>query len=195
MTNYAVHVTRLLAANEHGPLLNATMFAHSLDRLSQPEPQQLELLESLRMLETTREEIHNLLDLCDQRGLSALSVLCRNVMQHVHCEFTLVHRWGVCAWTGHTVNEFLCVSVNTAEVCIDSRFGAFVQSLWNMSHLEIIESLRMEESEPTKGITVCAKEVALCYVNSFAHVKSTLGLTLAKLHDLSLVEESQNSEH
>lgn len=130
-----------------------------------------------------------MLDLCEQRGLSALSVLCRKVMHHANCEFTRVHRWGVCAWTGRTVNEFLCVSVNSAEVSIDSRFGAFVQSLWNMSHLEIIESLRMEESEPTEGITVCAEEVALCYVNSFAHVKSTLGLTLAKLHDLSPVEE------
>ena len=195
MTNYSVHVTRLLAANEHGPLLNAQVFAHSLDRLSQPSTQQLELLQSLQMLEKLREETHNLLDLCEQRGLSALSALCRKVMHHANCEFSLVHRWGVCAWTGHTVNEFLCVSVNTAEVCIDSRFGAFVQSLWNMSHLEVIESLRMEESEPTEGITVCAEEVALCYLTSFAHVKSTLGLTLAKLHDLSLVEESQNSEH
>jgi len=195
MTNYSVHVTRLLAANEHGPLLNAQVFAHSLDRLSQPSTQQLELLESLQMLETSREETHHLLDLCEQRGLSALSVLCRNIMQHVHCEFTLVHRWGVCAWTGHTVNELVSVSVNKAEVCIDSRFGAFVQSLWNISHLEVIESLRLEESDTTENSSVCAEGVARCYLASFAHVKSTLGLTLSKLHDLSLVEESQNSEH
>jgi len=187
MDTSSEHATRILYAIANGNFATADAFSRSVERLSEPSTTQLELMQSLQMLKLARKETSDALDLCEQSGFSALAVLCRQIMRKPACDFTLVHRWGVCAVTGLTVNKLLSVTMDDVEILIDSKFALFARSLWNIFHLEVIEILRAEQNECTEVSSVCAKTLALSYLVSFAQVKSTLNLTVQRLHELSRV--------
>jgi len=189
MDTSSEHVTRILYALANGNFSGTDAFSRSLERLSEPSTTQMELIQSLQILKSARKEMSDALDLCEQSGFSALAVLCRKIMQNPTCEFALVNRWGVCAVTGHTVNRLLSVTTDDVDILIDSKFSLFAKSLWNVFHFEMIEILRAEQGECSDISSVCAKTLALSYVASFAQVKSTLNLTVEKLHDLSHAAE------
>jgi len=189
------HLEVLLSAFAKGHSSNADVFGRVLERLSEPSTAQLELLKSLQMLREMREAIRSALDSCEQKGFSALAVLCRNIMRTVLCEFLPVQRWGVCAVTGHTVNRLLLITIDDNEQQIDYKFAVFVRSLWNVSHFEVIETLRAECSEGSEGSedsALSAESLLKSYAAAFAQVKSTLRQTLAKLCNLSHAAESPN---
>ena len=165
--------TALLAGNT----VSAEMYRRTLTRVPNVTAEQRAHLASLEVLEKLRVRITHLLDECERSGAMAIAELCRDVIRDPLSTFTPMRRWGVCAVSGRTVNLQLQVTANERERAVDAHFGPFLESLWCLSHCELIEGSRCDGGGDDDLAEVGPDELTALYVQAFAHVTATLEKT------------------
>jgi hypothetical protein len=174
-------VARLTSALLAGNTASAESYRRTLARVPVVTAEHLAHLASLEVLEKMRVRIKNLLDECERSGAIAIAELCRDVIRDPLSTFTPLRRWGVCAVSGRTVNLQLQVNANERERAVDAQFGPFLQSLWCLSHCELIEGSRHDGGCDDDLSEVGLDELTASYVQAFAHVTATLEKTHAVL--------------
>jgi len=170
-------VARLTAALLAGNTASAESYRRTLTRVPNVTAEQRAHLASLEVLEKLRVRITHLLDECERSGAMAIAELCRDVIRDPLSTFTPMRRWGVCAVSGRTVNLQLQVTANERERAVDAHFGPFLESLWCLSHCELIEGSRCDGGGDDDLAEVGPDELTALYVQAFAHVTATLEKT------------------
>lgn len=137
-----------------------------------------------------RAEIASALEAFERAGQSRISRVCREIIETHDCTFSHISQWGVCAVSGRTVNSLVRVNTGTRELDVDSKFGPFVMSLWNFSHMSLIEETRLQECGQEDDEDCAAaefystkgeKDIAFAYSESLHEVLRVIDATMQTL--------------
>lgn len=102
-------------------------------------------LDVIQKFTDLRTQIQTYINDVQMLGYQRIADVCVFVQAQEQVPMIVTNQWTVCALSGVNTNSFLSLSHNHRMLYVDSKFAAFVASLWLAHHMDTMEFNRLRE--------------------------------------------------
>ena len=176
----------------HTHIGDEATYGKFLHKHQHSEPACRKKIEAISYVENRLKNVGSLYKTCQRNGNERVYNICQKITQEQTCTFSKELRWKTCELSGHCSNSCVRIQWIDSHMYVDERFHPFVLCLWLITHMQGIETCRVDTyiasaactetiSEAITGfaqsVHVTPEADILNYTRAFEFVEETLKAT------------------